>query len=270
MGIDTPNPTFSWQTESDERGFLQSAYELVVKSASGTEVWKSGKVESALQNQIAYAGSPLASCSPYSWAVTVYDKKGKASVASKGTFETAFLNANEWKAQWIQPAKNSNAKVEIPLHASCRYVKLDVTKLGLPASTDSKFYFLQLAEMEIYSGEENVARKATFSASDTWTIGNWNLNYLNDGVIQGTTLGYTTTQKSNNNQHVYVIADLGKVMDINRIVLYPRQDDKAVSGTEAANFPSSYTIQTSDDNKTYSVNHKVVDGLLQVSSIHLR
>ena len=59
MGIDTPNPTFSWQTESDERGFLQSAYELVVKSASGTEVWKSGKVESALQNQIAYAGSPL-------------------------------------------------------------------------------------------------------------------------------------------------------------------------------------------------------------------
>ena len=82
-------------------------------------------------------------------------RKGKASVASKGTFETAFLNANEWKAQWIQPAKNSNAKVEIPLHASCRYVKLDVTKLGLPASTDSKFYFLQLAEMEIYSGEEN-------------------------------------------------------------------------------------------------------------------
>lgn len=51
VGIDTSNPTFSWQTESDERGFLQSAYELVVRSASGAEVWKSGKVESALQNQ---------------------------------------------------------------------------------------------------------------------------------------------------------------------------------------------------------------------------
>lgn len=261
VGIDTSNPTFSWQTESDERGFLQSAYELVVRSASGAEVWKSGKVESALQNQITYAGSPLVSCSPYSWTVTVYDKNGKASVASKGTFETAFLNANEWKAQWIQPAKTCNAKVEIPLQTSCRYVKLDVTKLGLPASTDSKFYFLQLAEMEIYSGEENVARKATFSASDTWTIGNWNLNYLNDGVVQGTTLGYTTTQKGNNSQHVYVIADLGKVMDINRIVLYPRQDDKAASGTEAANFPSSYTIQTSDDDKKYSVKHEVVDGV---------
>jgi alpha-L-rhamnosidase len=198
VGIDTSNPTFSWQTESDERGFLQSAYELVVRSASGAEVWKSGKVESALQNQITYAGSPLVSCSPYSWTVTVYDNNGKASVASEGTFETAFLNANEWKAQWIQPAKTCNAKVEIPLQTSCRYVKLDVTKLGLPASTDSKFYFLQLAEMEIYSGEENVARKATFSASDTWTIGNWNLNYLNDGVVQGTTLGYTTTQKNNN------------------------------------------------------------------------
>lgn len=85
VGIDTSNPTFSWQTESDERGFLQSAYELVVRSASGAEVWKSGKVESALQNQITYAGSPLVSCSPYSWTVTVYDKNGKASVASKGT-----------------------------------------------------------------------------------------------------------------------------------------------------------------------------------------
>lgn len=60
---------------------------------------------------------------------------------------------------------------------------------------------------------------------------------------------------------MYVIADLGKVMDINRIVLYPRQDDKAASGTEAANFPSSYTIQTSDDNKKYSVKHQVVDGV---------
>ena len=37
VGIDTSNPTFSWQTESDERGFLQSAYELVVRSASGAE-----------------------------------------------------------------------------------------------------------------------------------------------------------------------------------------------------------------------------------------
>lgn len=261
LGIDSKNPTFSWQTKSDERGFQQSAYEISVKTIDGEEVWNSGKVESALQNQISYMGSPLRSCTSYSWKVTVYDKKGKASETSKGSFGTAFLDHNEWKAQWIQPSKSSNAKVEISLNANCRYVKLDVTKLGLPASTDSKFYFLQLAEVEIYSNGENVARKAKFSASDSWTIGNWKLDYINDGIIQGTTLGYTTTQKSNANQHVYVIADLGKVMDIDRIVLYPRQDDKASNGTQAANFPSSYTLQASLDNKNYTVLHTVTDGI---------
>lgn len=260
LGIDSKNPTFSWQTKSDERGFRQSAYEISVKSMDGEEVWNSGKVESALQNQISYAGSPLRSCTSYSWNVTVYDKKGNASETGKGSFETAFLDANEWKAQWIQPSKNANAKVEIPVSANCRYVKLDVTKLGLPAATDSKYYFLQLAEMEIYSNGENVARKAKFTASESWTIGNWNINYINDGVIQGATLGYTTTQKANANQHVYVIADLGKAMDIDRIVLYPRQDDKAASGTEAANFPSSYTLQASADNKTYATLHTVTNG----------
>lgn len=113
LGIDSKNPTFSWQTKSDERGFRQSAYEISVKAMDGEEVWNSGKVESALQNQISYAGSPFRSCTSYSWNVTVYDKKGNASETGKGSFETAFLDANEWKAQWIQPSKTSNAKVEI-------------------------------------------------------------------------------------------------------------------------------------------------------------
>lgn len=259
LGIDTEKPTFSWQTRSDERGFRQSAYELTVRTADGIEVWKTGKVASAAQNQIAYEGSALSSCTPYVWTVVVYDADGRASEKGQGTFETAFLDTREWKAQWIQPQKNSNAKVEIGLNANCRYVKLDVTKLGLPAATDSRYFFLQLAEMEIYSHGENVARKARFTASDSWTVGNWNLNYINDGIVQGTTLGYTTTQKPNSGQHVYVIADLGEKMDVERIVLYPRQDDKAESGTEAANFPSSYTIETSDDNKSYVAQYAVKD-----------
>lgn len=259
LGIDTEKPTFSWQAQSDERGFRQSAYELTVTTADGIEVWKTGKVASAAQNQIAYEGAALCSCTPYVWTVVVYDADGRASEKGQGTFETAFLDTREWKAQWIQPQKNSNAKVEIGLNANCRYVKLDVTKLGLPAATDSRYFFLQLAEMEIYSHGENVARKARFTASDSWTVGSWSLNYINDGIVQGTTLGYTTTQKPNNGQHVYVIADLGEKMDVERIVLYPRQDDKAASGTEAANFPSSYTIETSDDNKSYVAQYAVKD-----------
>ena len=73
-------------------------------------------------------------------------------------------------------------------------------------------------------------------------------------------MGYTTFQKANNEQHVFIVADLGKVMQVDRVVLYPRQDDKSTSGTEAANFPSSYSIQTSDDNKAYSVAYQVTNG----------
>lgn len=79
LGIDTPNPTFSWQTKSDERGFLQSAYEIDVKTAEGVEVWTSGRVGSSLQTQIVYEGAPLKSCTPYVWSVRVYGKDGKAA-----------------------------------------------------------------------------------------------------------------------------------------------------------------------------------------------
>lgn len=260
LGIDTDVPTFSWETNSDERGFVQSAYQLTVRTASGTPVWQSGKVTSARQNQIRYEGSPLQSHTAYEWDLTVYSKDGRSSVATTGTFGTAFLSGTDWTAQWIAAPKGSNARVEIPLGVSCRYVKLDVTKLGLPASTDAKYYFLQLAELEIYSGGQNVARQATVTASDTWTVGGWDLRYLTDGVVAGSALGYTTHQFASASQHVWVVADLGKEMAVDRIVLYPRQDDKAQSGTEAANFPSSYTVQTATVANSYAVAHTVTDG----------
>ena len=259
LGIDTEVPTFSWETQSDERAFRQSAYEITVRTAAGTPVWKSGKVSSARQNQIRYEGEPLQSHTSYEWSLTVYDRDGQSSAESTSTFGTAFLPGAEWTAEWIATPKNSNASVEIAINANCRYIKLDATKLGLPASTDSRYYFLQLAEMEIYSGEENVARKATFKASDTWTVGSWNLSYINDGVINGTALGYTTHQFGSADQHVWIEADLGAAMQVSRIVLYPRQDDKAKSGTEAANFPSSYTIQTATQANDYTVAYTATD-----------
>ncbi len=259
LGIDTQTPTFSWETISDGRAFRQSAYEITVRTDDGTTVWKSGKVQSARQNQIRYEGSPLQSHSSYEWSLTVYGTDGQRSTESKSSFGTAFLPGTEWTAQWITAPKSANARVDIPINAQCRYVKLDATKLGLPASTDAGYYFLQLAEMEIYSGERNVARTATVSASDTWTIGAWNISYLTDGIVGGTTLGYTTHQFGSADQHVWIVADLGETMQVDRLVLYPRQDDKAASGTEAANFPSSYTIQTATEGGDYATVYTAAD-----------
>ena len=185
LGIDTPNPQFSWQLASDERGCLQVNYQIVVTDAEGTEVWNSGVVDADLPYGVIYAGAPLCSKSQYQWTLTVTDNRGRKA-SSQATFETAFLTPDEWKARWIgRSVERTKPSMEIVLDAPqhCRYLRLRITKLGTPASTDPNYTFVQLDEMEIYAGDENVALGATFKASSSWVVGNWHLNYINDGRI---------------------------------------------------------------------------------------
>lgn len=266
-GIDQATPTFSWQTESDGRGFWQSAYRLTVTDDEGNEVWDSGTVDSPLQNNIEYGGTPLRSRTAYTWTVTVAgcDDGGRATGSS--SFETAFMTPDEWTARWIkadvaEPAAQVVIRLAEPV--DCRYVRIDVTRLGIPAAGDPNYYYLQLAEAEIYSDGENVARQAAFTASESWEqYAQWNLKHINDGIIHGdnSRLGYTTRPKDNAAQHAFITADLGATRTVDRIVLYPRQDaaaktDKAL----AANFPASYTVQTSADGTSYTVRHRVANG----------
>ena len=44
VGIDDSTPVFSWKTASEQIGWLQSAYQIVVKKGD-TVMWDSGKVE---------------------------------------------------------------------------------------------------------------------------------------------------------------------------------------------------------------------------------
>lgn len=266
VGIDLPKPTFSWQTESDERGFRQNGYQVVVTDENGTEVWNSGRVTSARQNNIAYDGTALQSRTRYTWKVTV-SGDGSGEETAESSFETAFMNPDEWTARWIEAdiAEPTGAVViDLPEKINCRYVKLDVTRLGIPASNDPNYYFLQLAEMEIIGGGENVARSATFTASESWEdYAQWNLRYINDGIVRGdnSRMGYTSRQKANADQHIYITADLHTAQDVERIILYPRQDASAKTDSKrAANFPASYTIQTSNDGNAYAVQHRVTNG----------
>jgi len=103
IGIDSPNPRFSWQLTSQKRGVMQSAYEL--KVSSGKEiVWSTGKVLSAQSVHVSYAGSALESGKKYSWQVRVWDNAGKAGAwSSPATFQTAFLKSSDFIAKWIEP-----------------------------------------------------------------------------------------------------------------------------------------------------------------------
>jgi alpha-L-rhamnosidase len=108
LGIDSKKPRLAWQLESKERSQFQSGYELIVSDNLGDiqkligTAWQPGKIKSAENIQIEYAGSELKSFTKYYWRVKVYDKAGQASSWSAvNSFETAMLNPYDWKAKWI-------------------------------------------------------------------------------------------------------------------------------------------------------------------------
>lgn len=102
-------PEFSWQIESDENSVFQTAYQINVCDEK-SEVWNSGKVLSNKQSFIKYGGA-LKSKTQYSVCITVWDNKGNCS-ALKSKFETAFLNADEWKGSFSKsPFDRNESKV---------------------------------------------------------------------------------------------------------------------------------------------------------------
>ena len=78
-GIDDPHPRFTWQIQSEQPGYLQNAFQLVVGTdvdeVAGGEgnVWDSGTVKSTLIPVI-YDGPELQPFTRYYWSVRVQDK----------------------------------------------------------------------------------------------------------------------------------------------------------------------------------------------------
>ena len=107
VGIDDSTPVFSWKVQSEEMGWLQSAYQIVVQNGSAV-VWDSGRVESGASIGIAYDGEGLASSTEYVWNVTVWDQKGDSKTSDDATFEMGLLSSKPFKdADWISYAGTS-------------------------------------------------------------------------------------------------------------------------------------------------------------------
>ena len=108
LGIDDPAPQFSWQSNSPERNWRQSAYELLVASSAANlhdgkgDVWDSGKQSSSESVGIRYAGPSLESRKRYFWAVRVWDGEGRQSKSSEAAWwEMGLLQKSDWSAKWI-------------------------------------------------------------------------------------------------------------------------------------------------------------------------
>jgi alpha-L-rhamnosidase len=103
IGLDNPNPTFSWKMEADHKGAQQKAYQLVVKKTDGKTIWNTKKQYSDESVAIVYSGDKLEPATRYEWNVSVWNESGKKSTASSW-FETGLMNTDisAWDgAKWI-------------------------------------------------------------------------------------------------------------------------------------------------------------------------
>jgi len=108
LGIDLAVPHLSWQSDSTERNWRQSAYEILVASnddalrSGKADVWDSGKIDSDESVGISYRGAALESRKRYYWKVRVWNAAGQASESTHvAWWETGLLHTTDWKAKWI-------------------------------------------------------------------------------------------------------------------------------------------------------------------------
>src|SRR5947209_4544496 len=84
IGIGETSPRLSWWCESDKRGDMQSAYQVLVASSPSllardqADLWDSGVQKADQSIQVVYAGKPLLSRQEAFWKVRLWDKDGVA------------------------------------------------------------------------------------------------------------------------------------------------------------------------------------------------
>jgi alpha-L-rhamnosidase len=108
LGMDDPTPRLSWQSDSTERNWRQSAYEILVAGtpedlfSGNANVWDSGKQSSAESVGIAYGGPALQPRKRYYWTVRVWDANGQRSEPRESAWwEMGLLQKSDWSGKWI-------------------------------------------------------------------------------------------------------------------------------------------------------------------------
>lgn len=107
LGLDTPSPRFSWQTESSLRNVVQTGYHILVASsperlaANEGDLWDTGMVLSRAQLWIPYQGKSLHSNQRCWWKVMVITNQGDTSWSEPQLFGVGLLNESRWSGRWI-------------------------------------------------------------------------------------------------------------------------------------------------------------------------
>lgn len=121
-GLDVREPRLSWILTSQQRGAIQTGYQILVASSREAlarhegDLWDSGRVASDQTIHILYAGKPLLSRQEAWWKVRAWDKDGLSSEwSTPARWVMGLLERSDWQAQWIGAPEAKPAS--IPPHA---------------------------------------------------------------------------------------------------------------------------------------------------------
>jgi alpha-L-rhamnosidase len=163
-----------------------------------------------------------------------------------------------------------SSPVEVPIPAvQARYVRLDVTKLGLPAAGDPAGRYTQLAELQVFGagGDDDLAEGKPVAPSESIETAGWGAHFLTDGVTDSqnpSAHGWTSNAHGSDDlgdSSVWVTIDLGSVQSVDRVVLWPRTDTLSPTD-ETASFPVDYSVATSatdDQTASFATRQSVTD-----------
>ena len=109
LGVAPDQVRLSWRLEGAGTGRVQRAYQVLVtpEEPGASAAWDSGRVDSAVTANIAYAGASLTAGGRYRWKVRVWDEAGSASGWSDpARFEVELDRTSGWHAFWIGPGRS--------------------------------------------------------------------------------------------------------------------------------------------------------------------
>lgn len=134
IGVESPNPRFSWRLDDPRDGAYQASWRIVVHSGSEV-VWDSGTVRDGAV-LATYAGVPLKPFTEYSWTVECEDMDGRRSEATS-SFETGMMSRDMWRGNWISDGNDIDLKpaprfrCEFPVHGAVVSARAYIACAGL-------------------------------------------------------------------------------------------------------------------------------------------
>jgi alpha-L-rhamnosidase len=142
LGIDEPQPRFSWCLDTTQKGAVQTAYRIIVSTSIDKlvqdmgDLWDTGRIISSSSVSISYEGVPLISRQRIWWKIKLWNEKHDESEFSEPAwFEMGLLSPLDWVAEWMgcpggNPARPLLFRCSFQNPLKAQVARLYITGLG--------------------------------------------------------------------------------------------------------------------------------------------